>query len=174
MSRTYRIRHLPRVAGGAKHYVDSSVRQARESFEEKHWGRVAHDILKLPCLRVDERKYGYRAGRNQHLYACIISQVYDPEEFRHFTEGFYMERSLETRGYIHYPVSKFLYHPDVGYGLAGIPSRIKKAGRKHVHRRLRRKNKVTMARLDLEDAYEDGLLFDIPERELSDWAWTHC
>ena len=170
MSRTYRIRHLPRVPGGAKHYVDSAVRRAREDYEEKHWGRIAHCILGLPCLRVEKRQFGFRASENQHLYACLISQSYDGDSF---SEQYYMEKSLEAHGFITYPVSRFIYHPDVGYGLANINSKLKKWGRKSIHRALRRKNRVIMADLDLEEAWEDGLLFDIPERKLSAWAWRH-
>lgn len=173
MSRTYRLRHLPQPEGGrsARRFVDSRLRFPADVAEEDFFSHLAHVELKLPCKLKggpDARTTGWRQTHEWCLPFDLRVQL------GHLRPGGFWRLGW-TR------TVTVLAHPFVGYGLAVIPTGIKRWSRNQVYRTARRRTKrllrVVRAIRYLDDGSDVPCFCGDPFCELGGgvpkFCWTH-
>lgn len=163
MARTYRLRNLPSLPGTAKRFVDARVRAYEREEDEKIWNKIAHEVYDHPCTvgRRDPNEY-YGGYRNSHA-GCIPWRVAHRERYY----GLYKT----LRAQVVYAVEPLYRHPYVGYGLAAVTSKSKKAHRKEGNRAMRSKvRRMLRDPKSWDDDFEDKL----PARKdmINEWDLT--
>lgn len=156
MSRTYRVRHLRQPEGGraARRFVDARLRAPVNRAHELFLVRLAHVELKLPCKVHLPENYPVTGWGKTPLYVgwhhshmrCL------PPEWRD-----YLWTVRSGAPYYHLGFSRVMHlasHPLVGWGLAVVPSYVKRYGRNQAYRRARRASK-RLLRLARWEEFDD-------------------
>jgi hypothetical protein len=143
MSRTFRLRHLSQPEGGrfARRFVNGRLRFPADRAEEDYLAHLAHTVLALPCALKggpDSRTSGWRNTHERCLPRDVRDWLWTIRPGGFWRLGWTRTVSLQS-------------HPAVGYGLAVVPSHVKKTDRKLVYRRHRRASKRLLRVLDEVD-----------------------
>ncbi len=153
MSRTYRHRHLPVIAGSSRKYVEHYSRWRREEKAyDEIWRIVAHELLQLPCIDHGKKRWGY-----QHLHQNCV-----PWTDRHAHT--LVDRLEED---MIWPVGTKGGHPWVNWcHICSAHKSVKKWYRQQAYRRMRRRTRQLLTTYFNRDP--DSILMPL-RNEYIDW-----
>ncbi len=158
MSRSYRLRHVPRLLGTAEQFVDNVGRCRHDPIDDALWGRVAHEILRLPCKEKGQKRSTYRWRDSKHERCCIPEHLY-----REAAALFY--RLQED---VLYPVSVFHWHPWIRHRNT-VGSGVEREYWKEAHRLARHKTKIALRKTIMEGDLCERIFFPVAEDFFDRW-----
>lgn len=145
MSRTFRLRHLPHIAGCPKKYVDSTPQAVHRAVDERVWYHLAHVINNYDCVYA-------KASKSARRYCSHWNCMKPPGVPYYLHMGYWPQHRKLARIMDLLPVGSPQHHPWVGWATTGL--NIKAWYKRSANRSVRRRSRQILNSNDLDDDWD--------------------